>query len=105
MLSWHDLIPTKVSWPKATRTSFYSEGSQYEGKMPNLVGIWNLELSEQGIREILTKQLHRVRIPKISYDEYIAIHPGFGMGLQDHGILENGRQPVQTEDGRISLML
>src|SRR5262249_23845267 len=73
--------------------------------MPNLVGIWSPELSEESIRQVLIKQLHRVRIPRISYDEYLEISPGFGIGLQDHGILENGKQPVQTEDGRISLML
>ena len=73
--------------------------------MPNLVGIWNPELSQEQIRAALAKQLHRVRIPNIPYDEYVAVYPGFGMGLLDHGILENGRQPAQTDDGRIALML
>ncbi len=73
--------------------------------MPNLVGIWDPELSEELVRSTLAKQLHRVRIPNISYAEYVGAYPGFGMALQDHGILENGRQPVETEDGRLSLLL
>lgn len=73
--------------------------------MPNLVGMWAPEMSKESIFKTLCKQLHRVRIPNIAYDEYVDAHPGFGMALQDHGILENGAQPAKTEDGRVSLLL
>jgi asparagine synthase (glutamine-hydrolysing) len=73
--------------------------------MPNLVGIWSPELPEESIRQTLDRQLHRVRIPNIAYTDYLSVHSGFGIGLQDHGLLENGAQPVQTSDGRFQLML
>ncbi|HXH11224.1 MAG TPA: asparagine synthase-related protein [Alphaproteobacteria bacterium] len=73
--------------------------------MPNLVGIWSPESPEESIRQTLSKQLHRVRVPNIAYAEYRSVHPGFGMGLQDHGLLENGPQPAQTPDGRFQLLL
>jgi asparagine synthetase B (glutamine-hydrolysing) len=72
--------------------------------MPNLVGLWNPSLSKESIREMLGKQLRRVRIPGISYSEYRSEHPGFGMALMDHGLLENGEQPTTTSDGRYSLL-
>lgn len=72
--------------------------------MPNLVGIWNPALDEEAIRKALARQLHRVRVPGVRYDEYICAHPGFGAALMDHGISENGVQPVVTEDGRFSLL-
>lgn len=73
--------------------------------MPNLVGIWDPQSSEEPIWQKLAKQLQRVRIPEVRYAEYVSIHPGFGMGLLDHGILENGPQPAQTPDGRVCLLL
>ncbi len=73
--------------------------------MPNLVGIWNPEQSEDSIRGTLAKQLHRVRIPGIPYREYAVAGLGFGMGLMDHGLLENGEQPARSEDGRHCLLL
>ena len=73
--------------------------------MPNLVGIWDPQSSIESIRERLAEQLHRVRVPDIPYNEYALVQPGFGFGLLDHGILENGPQPIQTGDGQISLLL
>lgn len=73
--------------------------------MPNLVGIWDPRSTAESIRDTLTKQLHRIRIPNIPYDEYLCVHAGFGMALMDHGILENGKQPARSEDGRLSLLL
>jgi len=73
--------------------------------MPNLVGIWAPRLSEELIRQTLATQLGRVRIPRVSYTEYLSTHPGFGMALMDHGILENGEQPAKSEDGRTALLL
>lgn len=73
--------------------------------MPNLVGIWDPTFSEQFIRDTVAKQLQRVRISNISDTDYVYIRPGFGMALMDHGILENGKQPIQSKDGRFSLLL
>jgi asparagine synthase (glutamine-hydrolysing) len=73
--------------------------------MPNLVGIRNPALSADEIRGLLSKQLKRTRIPGIEFQEHLCVHPGFGMALMDHGILENGKQPAQTPDGRFYLML
>jgi asparagine synthase (glutamine-hydrolysing) len=72
--------------------------------MPNLVGIWNPALTADSIKEVLTRQLHRTRVPGIAYQEWSSVHPGFGMALMDHGILENGPQPVAAEQGRYSLL-
>lgn len=72
--------------------------------MANLVGIWNPALSPDLIREVLSRQLHRGRVPGIAYQEWMSVHAGFGMALMDHGILENGTQPVQAEQGRYSLL-
>jgi asparagine synthase (glutamine-hydrolysing) len=73
--------------------------------MPNLVGIWNPSLTKESIQELIARQLARIRIRGIRYNEYASIHQGFGMALMDHGLLENGRQPVGTADGRYSLFL
>ncbi len=67
--------------------------------MPNLVGIRNPALSADGIRVLLSKQLKRTRIPGIEYQEHLCVHPGFGMALMDHGLLENGNQPARTSNG------
>lgn len=72
--------------------------------MPNLVGIWNPQLTKDEVTSVLTKQLDRVRVPNIKYEEYINAQAGFGVALQDHGILENGPQPAHTDDGHYSLM-
>ena len=73
--------------------------------MPNLVGIWNPVLSEHSVEDLLSRQLHRVRAPNISYYEYSFISHGFGMALQDHGIFANGIQPVKSANGQFSLLL
>jgi len=73
--------------------------------MPNLVGIWDPALAKAEIELALAKQLRRVRMPQLSYHDYVDAHEGFGAGLQDHGILGNGQQPVQTSAGRLSLLL
>ncbi len=73
--------------------------------MPNLVGIWDPEADEGRIREILAQQLERVRVPGIDYSEYVAALPGMGVGLLDHGILENGSQPARSSDGSLILFL
>jgi len=73
--------------------------------MPNLVGYWNPESPEEAVRIAVNKQLQRVRIENVVYTEYTEIRPGFGVGLQDHGLLENGRQPAISDDGRVSLIL
>src|SRR5262249_24056852 len=73
--------------------------------MPNLVGIWNPDLPEDSIRNIHAKQLHRVRVPHCTYTEYVVAFPGFGMALQDHGLLENGLQPVFSDDNDAGLLL
>jgi asparagine synthase (glutamine-hydrolysing) len=73
--------------------------------MPNVIGIWDPGRSEESIRAVLARQLHRVRVPNIPYKEYTAVSPGFGMALLDHGILENGEQPVRSEEGHHFLLL
>lgn len=73
--------------------------------MPNLVGYWNPESTEEAVRFAINKQLQRVRIENVNYTEFTEIGPGFGMGLQDHGLLENGAQPAHSDDGRVSLIL
>ncbi|MBZ5496007.1 MAG: hypothetical protein LAP85_06350 [Acidobacteriia bacterium] len=73
--------------------------------MPHLVGIWSPESSEQAISACLAKQLERIRIPKAPGVDYLAVYPGFGMAIQDPGILENGPQPAKSEDGRFALLL
>lgn len=73
--------------------------------MPNLVGIWAPEFSEETIRKTLLAQVRLVRVPWVEYTEYLQVRPGFAVAMLDHGILENGIQPVTTADERFSLML
>src|SRR5262249_25411814 len=73
--------------------------------MPNLVGIWNPAIDEQSVRQVVGRQLERVRIRDMDYSEYAAIFPGFGMAMQDHDLLENGMQPAFSPDGQIALLL
>jgi asparagine synthetase B (glutamine-hydrolysing) len=73
--------------------------------MPNLVGIWHPELPEEAIRTTLSRQLTRVRTSAAKYQEHVLSTPGFGAALQDPGILENGPQPVTSDDGNVSLLL
>jgi asparagine synthetase B (glutamine-hydrolysing) len=73
--------------------------------MPNLVGIWHPELPEESIRTALSRQLTRVRTAAAKYQEHVLSTLGFGAALQDHGILENGPQPVTSDDGNTSLFL
>jgi asparagine synthetase B (glutamine-hydrolysing) len=73
--------------------------------MPNLVGIWNPDLAEGAVESILSRQLNRVRVPGHAYTDHRAIFPGFGMALQDHGLMENGPQPVVSDDGQTALLL
>jgi asparagine synthase (glutamine-hydrolysing) len=72
--------------------------------MPNVVGIWDPKSSEEQIRQVLSKQLHRVRIPGVDFKECVSVHAGFGAALLDPGILDNGAQPAKTTDGRFSLL-
>jgi asparagine synthase (glutamine-hydrolysing) len=71
----------------------------------SLVGIWDPKASEERVRRTLFEQLRRVRAPGISCKEYVSVCPGFGVALIDPEILENGPQPAQTADGRMSLFL
>jgi len=73
--------------------------------MPNLVGVFNQSLSKESVEEVIEKQLRRVRIPDVAYREHKCEEPGFGMALMDHGLLENGAQPVQACGGRYHLLL
>ena len=73
--------------------------------MPNIVGIFDSNLSQEKIQNVLLKQLGRVRVPAIFYSEHSGVYQGFGMALQDHGILGNGVQPVCSDDGRYALIL
>src|SRR5581483_7654730 len=73
--------------------------------MPNLVGIWAPGIDERAIRATVTKQLDCVRMPGTHYTDFLTVHAGFGIGLQDHGILENGPQPATSSEKRFSLML
>lgn len=73
--------------------------------MPNLVGVWNAASSSESIRSTLDGQLDRVRTGLTHYAEYRHVVAGFGMALQDHGLLENGDQPARSKDGRLALLL
>jgi asparagine synthase (glutamine-hydrolysing) len=73
--------------------------------MPNLVGIWNPDLSAELVRRAVDTQVRRVRTALAPYREARIAEDGFGAGHLDHGILENGPQPVHTADGRASLLL
>ena len=73
--------------------------------MPNLVGLWTPAANDGAIRAAIARQLDRVRVPGIRYAEYSAIFRGVGMGLLDHGHLENGPQPARSADGAASLFL
>jgi len=73
--------------------------------MPNLVGVWSPSLAKDMVERVVARQLDRVRVPRNTYAEYRATFPGFGMALQDHGLLENGIQPAWTENGNIALLL
>ena len=73
--------------------------------MPNVVGLWSSDQDASSVHQTLTRQMRRVRIPGAPYTEHVDVGCGFGVALLDHGILENGSQPVRTEDGRALLML
>lgn len=73
--------------------------------MPNIVGIWDPGASTESIQARLKRQLRRVRVPNINYQEYNVVHAGFGVALQDHGLLENGKQPFQARDSRTYLIM
>jgi asparagine synthetase B (glutamine-hydrolysing) len=73
--------------------------------MPNLVGIWNPSLPKDDIENAIAKQLRRVCVPHIHYEEYKATYPGFGAVLQDHGILGNGSQPAKHSNDTLTLFL
>lgn len=72
--------------------------------MPNLVGIWNPGMPGDAVRAALGTQLRRVRTAFTSYRESSFVEEGFGAGLLDHGILENGDQPVHSADGGSTLL-
>ena len=73
--------------------------------MPNLVGVFRPGWSEEEIAVALRAQLTRVRTLGRAYENHVSASAGFGMALQDHGLLENGRQPASTSDGRFVLLL
>src|SRR5207247_5666697 len=73
--------------------------------MPNLVGMWSPALTADAIGSVLKRQLDRVRIEHGTYVDHQAAFDGFGMALQDHGLLENGAQPAMDEMSRTALML
>jgi len=73
--------------------------------MPNLVGIWKPAFSQEEIAKVIARQLQRVRVPGVEYNEYSLVLPGFGMALMDHGLLENGSQPARDEETDTSLLL
>ena len=62
-------------------------------------------MSEKTIRLTVDTQLNRVRVPEISYAVHAECGPGFGVALMDHGLLDNGTQPVRSDDGRLILMI
>lgn len=73
--------------------------------MPNLVGIWSPDLSQEAVSAVLNTQLRRVRVRSEDFKEQLAVFSGFGMALQDHGLLENGSQPAYSADGDSALLL
>jgi len=73
--------------------------------MPNLVGIWSPGLTQESVERALDAQLQRVRVPGTAYSDYVAASQGFGMALQDHGLLENGAQPAYGDDRAVALLL
>jgi asparagine synthase (glutamine-hydrolysing) len=73
--------------------------------MPNFVGIWDQKSTEQGIRQALKTQLHRVRIPGITTNDCLLVEPGLGVALMDTQLLMNGEQPARSPDGRLSLFI
>jgi asparagine synthase (glutamine-hydrolysing) len=73
--------------------------------MPNLVGVWRPSLPADGIAAVIAKQLSLVATPVTHFQQYSAVFPGFGVGLQDHGILENGPQPAVSPDGSVLVVL
>jgi asparagine synthetase B (glutamine-hydrolysing) len=73
--------------------------------MPNLVGVWNPDFPEERIHGALANQLRRVRVPGTDYAESVVSFPGFGVALQDHGILENGPQPAVSGDKQVMLLI
>jgi asparagine synthetase B (glutamine-hydrolysing) len=73
--------------------------------MPNLVGILRPQWGEKEIAGALQTQLDRVRCGASTYVQYSYVCAGFGMALQDHGILQNGRQPASSADGKLHLLL
>jgi asparagine synthase (glutamine-hydrolysing) len=73
--------------------------------MPNLAGVWNPDLPADRIRGAVDAQMRRLRTSLADYREHRIAEDGFGAGLLDHGILENGPQPVHAADGSASLFL
>jgi len=73
--------------------------------LPNLGGIFEPGLPDQEIRKKNDRQIRRMRISGIHYDEYRYSDEGFSAALLDHGILENGTQPVRSGDGRFVMFL
>ncbi|HEX5135436.1 MAG TPA: asparagine synthase-related protein [Planctomycetota bacterium] len=73
--------------------------------MPNLCGIWNPDLPADAVRGIVDAQMQRLRTSLVPYREHRLAEAGFGAGLLDHGILENGPQPVHSLDRGASLFL
>ena len=73
--------------------------------MPNLIGVWDPQFSEIHIREILENQFKKINSSLQKFNQFDIALKGFGGGLLDHGILENGVQPVMADKGRWILFL
>ncbi|MFW2404284.1 MAG: asparagine synthetase B family protein [Gammaproteobacteria bacterium] len=73
--------------------------------MPNLGGVFEPGLPTQEIKQMNDQQVARLRVRGVDYAEHRFHDRGIAVSLLDHGILENGEQPVVSADGRHVLFL
>src|SRR5262245_60830597 len=71
--------------------------------MPNLVGLFNPAAAPETLSRPLSAQLPRPRTAREPHHEYRLEAAGLAAGLLDHGLLDNGPQPVRA--GPQSLLL
>ena len=64
--------------------------------MPNIGGIFTRNPSSFNVREKNALQIQRLAIKGVKYSHYHFDSPGYSIGLLDHGILENGEQPIRS---------
>lgn len=64
--------------------------------MPNIGGIFTQNPSSFNVKEKNALQMQRLEIKGTHYSHYQFDSPGYSIGLLDHGILENGEQPVRS---------